>query len=239
VTEPSDRDAALAAEYALGLASGKDAREALKKASADEGFAREVARWRGRFASQLGDIEAVEPPAELWRRIDQATGAANDNVATLRRRIWTWRAATGGMTALAASLGLLLLQQPRQVTPLAPPPAVQKAGAPMVAMLGQGKEMKIVASWEPSSRQLVLAVAADMPSDPDHAHELWVIPQGGKPKSMGTMPAAKQMHMQLADALADLLQQGATIAITVEPRGGSPTGAPTGPIVASGALTKA
>ena len=56
---------------------------------------------------------------------------------------------------------------------------------------------------------------------------------------MGTMPAAKQMHMQLADALADLLQQGATIAITVEPRGGSPTGAPTGPIVASGALTKA
>ena len=47
------------------------------------------------------------------------------------------------------------------------------------------------------------------------------------------------MHMQLADALASLLQQGATIAISVEPPGGSPTGAPTGPVVASGALTKA
>jgi len=46
------------------------------------------------------------------------------------------------------------------------------------------------------------------------------------------------MHMQLADALARLLQQGATIAISVEPPGGSPTGSPTGPVVASGALAK-
>jgi anti-sigma-K factor RskA len=36
-----------------------------------------------------------------------------------------------------------------------------------------------------------------------------------------------------------LLQQGATIAISVEPRGGSPTGAPTGPVIASGSLTPA
>ena len=53
------------------------------------------------------------------------------------------------------------------------------------------------------------------------------------------MPASKQMHMRLADALAELMQQGATIAISVEPPGGSPTGAPTGPVVASGALQSA
>ena len=35
MTEPSDREAALAAEYALGLASGKDAREAAKMASTE------------------------------------------------------------------------------------------------------------------------------------------------------------------------------------------------------------
>jgi anti-sigma-K factor RskA len=66
-----------------------------------------------------------------------------------------------------------------------------------------------------------------------------VIPAGGKPRSLGTMPDRKQMHMKLADTLATLLQQGATIAISVEPRGGSPTGAPTGPVVASGALIAA
>jgi anti-sigma-K factor RskA len=45
--------------------------------------------------------------------------------------------------------------------------------------------------------------------------------------------------MQLADALAELMQEGATVAISVEPRGGSPTGSPTGPVVASGALRSA
>ena len=47
------------------------------------------------------------------------------------------------------------------------------------------------------------------------------------------------MHMRLADTVAKLLQQGATIAISVEPPGGSPTGAPTGPVVASGSLSEA
>lgn len=106
----------------------------------------------------------------------------------------------------------------------------------MVAMLGdQQTEMKVLASWNPDGSQLVLAAADDMPADPAHSHELWIIPAGGKPRSLGTMPGAK-MHMQLADALAQLMREGATIAITVEPPGGSPTGDPTGPMVASGKL---
>jgi len=66
-----------------------------------------------------------------------------------------------------------------------------------------------------------------------------VIPAGGKPRSLGIMGSRKQMHMRLADELATLLQQGATIAVSIEPRGGSPTGKPTGPVVASGALRPA
>jgi anti-sigma-K factor RskA len=96
-----------------------------------------------------------------------------------------------------------------------------------------------MASWDPATRQLVLAVAGDMPADPSHSHELWVIPADGKPRSLGTMAGARQSHKQLADALADLLTQGATIAISVEPPGGSRTGAPTGPVVAAGALSRA
>ncbi len=106
-------------------------------------------------------------------------------------------------------------------------------------MLGDKTAMKVVASWDPAARQLVLGVAGDMPADPKHAHELWVIPPNGKPRSLGTMGSGKQMHMRLAETLATLLQQGATIAISVEPPGGSPTGAPTGPVVASGSLTRA
>jgi anti-sigma-K factor RskA len=66
-----------------------------------------------------------------------------------------------------------------------------------------------------------------------------VIPAGGKPRSLGTMGDSKQMHMRLADAIASLMESGATVAISVEPPGGSPTGSPTGPVIASGSLTRA
>ncbi len=140
------------------------------------------------------------------------------------------------MTALAASLAVFVAVRPSQPIPvvaLSPSP-------PMVAMLNdQQQSAKVVASWDPSTRQLVLAVAGDMPVSAGHSHELWVIPSGGKPRSLGTMPGTKRMHMRLAQSLADLLKEGATVAISLEPQGGSPTGAPTGPVVAAGQLTQA
>jgi anti-sigma-K factor RskA len=234
MTEPTSDQGdpnALAGEHALGLLTGEDRRQAIERAASDPEFARELARWRGRLAPLAETIVPVDPPDGLWPAVESGIDGAN--VVVLRRRVKLWRAATAGMGALAASLALFLVVQSQSVQ------APQPATAPMVAMLGDREAMKVVASWDPGTRQLVLAVPADMPADPAHAHELWVIPPGGEPRSLGTMPAGKQMHMRLADALAELLQQGATIAISVEPPGGSPTGAPTGPMIASGALSRA
>ena len=66
-----------------------------------------------------------------------------------------------------------------------------------------------------------------------------MIPAGGKPRSLGTMAGGKRMHMSVEQALAQLLRAGATIAVSVEPAGGSPTGQPTGPVIASGTLQTA
>jgi len=228
----------LAAEYALGALEGAELEQARALASSDGEFRNEVARWSGRMAPLFEEVEPVAPPDTLWRRIEERLGArpANDNVLVLRRRIGLWRGIAAGAMALAASLAIVLVTQPPQGAAPAGPPA----GPPMVAMLGDRQEpMKVVASWDPGTRQLVLAVPADMPAAPSQAHELWVIPADGKPRSLGTMGDSRMTHMQLADALAQLLQQGATIAISVEPPGGSPTGAPTGPVVAAGALTRA
>lgn len=235
-----DDDPAMAAEYALRLLDPDELVEAERRMASDPRFAEEVARWRGRLAPLGDEIDEVTPPAGLWQRIETAAGAnavANDNVVMLKRRLNRWRALGAGMTAIAASLAAALLLQPEPR--VSPPAAPHLATAPMVAMLGDQSAMKVVASWDPNARQLVLAVAADMPADSAHSYELWVIPAGGEPRSLGTMPDRKEMHMRLADALATLLQQGSTIAISVEPAGGSKTGAPTGPVIASGALRTA
>jgi anti-sigma-K factor RskA len=232
---------ALAAEYVLGLLDGAELDRARRLEGSDPAFATEIARWNGRLASLHGEVDEVAPPARLWNRIDRSIRRdrpVNDNIAALRRTIAVWRSAAAAMTAVAAVLASVLLLQPQ--TTVAPQPAAPRSAAPpMVALVGDDNAAKVVVSWDPSARQLILAVAGDLPRDSRHSHELWVIPSGGKPRSLGTIPAAKQSHRQLADALARLLQQGATIAISIEPPGGSPTGAPTGPVVASGALAPA
>lgn len=242
MTDRDRPDDSLAAEYALGLLTGDALRAAQARCETDEGFAQEVARWRGRLAPLHDEVEPVDLPAALWDRIAAAAGIvspANDNLRQVKRRLVMWRTAAGGMTALAASLAAILLVQPRGGVPPTTPAVERSTQAPMVAMLGDQKSMKVVVSWDPNARQLVLAVPGDLPSDPAHSHQLWVIPADGKPRSLGVMSRDEQTHMKLAEALAALLQQGATIAISVEPPGGSKTGAPTGPVVASGALRTA
>lgn len=238
----NEERAALAAEHALRLLTGEEQRRACALESSDAAFAEDARRWRGRTAALFAEIDPVPPPGEVWERIERATAGKPlySNVAVLQRRVGVWRAATAAMSALAAALAVVLLLEPRSVLTPPRPPVSAPAAPPLVAMLGdEQQQMKVVASWDPGARQLVLAVAGEMPPDPRHSHELWVIPAGGKPRSLGTMGPGRQMHMRLADALAQLLRQGATIAISVEPPGGSPTGAPTGPVLASGALNRA
>ncbi len=231
----------LAAEFAMGLLTDEDHDRALELEQTDPAFRAEVARWSGRFAVFLDEIEPVDAPLESWAAIERQIGSSGrtKNVTALHISLRRWRAATAAMTAIAASLAVfLLVREIPQEPAVAPSPKI--FSAPLVAALsGPQSATRVVASWSSTTRQLVIVVAGAMPSDPNRSDELWVIPPGGKPRSLGLMAANAHMHMQLADALATLLQQGATIAISVEPRGGSPTGAPTGPVVASGALTRA
>ena len=66
--------------------------------------------------------------------------------------------------------------------------------------------------------------------------QLWMIEGKNAPVSMGVIPTGPTVHIELTPALQQKLAQGAVLAISVEPAGGSPTGQPTGPVVATGDL---
>ncbi|MEO5611938.1 MAG: anti-sigma factor [Sphingomicrobium sp.] len=228
----------LAAEFALGVLDGTALARARSLAAADPQFRAEVARWSGRLAPLLDDVTPIAPPARAWSGIDAAIGGSPkpDNVVYLNRRVNLWRGLAAGATALAASLAVVLVTQPPQS--LAPPVAVA-ALAPLAAMLGDDqRDLKLMASYDPASRRLMVAAASDMPTDPGHAHELWMIPADGKPRSLGTMPGPK-MRAELPLPMAKQFREGVTLALSVEPMGGSPTGLPTGPVIASGKLERA
>jgi len=68
------------------------------------------------------------------------------------------------------------------------------------------------------------------------APELWLIPKGAKPMAVGMISGNRPMTLILAPALRNQVGSTAVLAVSVEPPGGSPTGLPTGPVIATGPI---
>ena len=79
-------------------------------------------------------------------------------------------------------------------------------------------------------RSLVLK-PLDVPAiEATRALELWAVPSDGAPRSLGLVSADQGAVIRRAG----LLTGTAAFAVSLEPAGGSPTGAPTGPILSLG-----
>src|SRR5262249_26562029 len=96
------------------------------------------------------------------------------------------------------------------------------------------QQMKEMWSIEaPRNRSELRVLAADnLGLDPARAYELWALPgEGAAPVSLGLMPQTGRGTLQLSEAQRLALSRSRQIAISLEPWGGSPTGAPTGPVM--------
>ncbi|HEX8063898.1 MAG TPA: anti-sigma factor [Allosphingosinicella sp.] len=233
----------LAGEYALGLLEGDERAGAVRLLAADEDFRQRVARWSGRFAPLLGEVESASPPPDLWARVQRAitpgplpvpVGAEGSNVVQLRRKVNLWRGYFAAATALAASLALFLVTRPD-----APAPAPRPPEAPLVAMMSaEDSAAKLVATYDPVRESLIVTPSAGVEPSPGHAHELWLIPADGKPRSMGLFVAGGPRRMAVPAPMLAELKPDVTLALSVEPEGGSPSGSPTGPVIAAGKLAR-
>lgn len=89
-----------------------------------------------------------------------------------------------------------------------------------------------------------LVAAADLPAADAHVPagkvaELWVIASDGATRSLGIRGTREMQAIPVPVNLRGLIQVAATLAVSLEPPGGSPTGLPTGRVIAKGALTRA
>jgi len=224
----------LAAELAMGLLDGEERAEAEALAARDHDFRAAVAGWSGRLAPLLDEVVPAAPPASLWARIEARIAPPPSNVVQLRRKVNLWRGYSLAATAIAASLALVVVTRPAAEPRSAPPQT-------LVAMMqSDAGPARLVATYDPATRRLIVAAAAGMAPAAGHAHELWLIPAaGGKPHPMGIVSAVAPNKMDVPMPMASDVREGATFAISVEPPAGSPTGAPTGPVIARGKLTRA
>lgn len=228
---------ALAAEHALGVLTGAERAEAEVRMARDPVFAAQVDAWRIRLAPLVDGVTPVAPPAGLWERIARCL-PANDNPRAVRR-LRFWRAAAmGGFGLAAASLAAVVVVANRPPTVIQAPPAQPGPllNASLMPQAG-GVQPLFVAAYDPQRKALIVTSLVPPGTDPLHVHQLWLIPGDGKPRSLGMVEPGTSRAMPMPETLDRMVSEGAELAVSVEPPGGStdPQG-PSGPIAARGAL---
>lgn len=222
----TDDDDILAAEFALGLLSDDEAAAAQARARTDAALSLRIAWWRDQLAPLVGEV-ATPAPAGVWQRIEAAL-PGNDNSMTLMQR---WRAAAVAAMAVAAALLIFI-----GVRPDPSPVIVQQPSAQLIAAVsGKGGDAVAVSYNASSGRLLVTPTTLD-PGEGDA--ELWVIPEGDKPYSLGVIDAQAERAIVATPAQRGLIAAGATLAISQEAKGGSTSGAPQGAIIATGKIVR-
>jgi len=202
----SDRDG-LAAEYVLGTLPLTDRLAAERLIAGDSDFAALVDAWRTRLSPLDDEYAEVAAPAHLLPKIE----ARLFPVAERRAR---WRLPFLGTVAAAVALALVLVNWPER-----------HPGLMTAELTGTGQPLIVAASFDPAAKVLTLSRSAGPAADTGKDYELWVIPAGQKPISLGVL-----RDSPLTVPL-EALVAGTTLAVTLEATGGSPTGAPQGPLV--------
>ena len=211
----------LAAEYTLGTLRGGARRRFERVCIASAAARGAVYRWEDHWSALSRTVPPVEPSPQVWvavsRRLFGADATAGSAPRVRRWRAWQL-AAAAGLVAVALIVGLIMRQA-------APP-------LQTLAVLGTDTAHPV---WRLERRlpltALTIEVIGTVPEAVGRSYELWALPRGGAPVSLGLLPAAGSAERTLSERQRTALLAADKVAVSVEPVGGSPTGSPTGPIV--------
>jgi anti-sigma-K factor RskA len=225
-----ESDDLLAAEYVLGVLPADERQQAARRIDTDPAFARLVDRWEVHLSPIGSAYSPVEAPASVKAAIDRQLFSQAPVTRTERPGLWSSLAFWRGL-AVAALAALALYVAVPYIAPSSETPQTM-----MVASLAaEGSDVHYLAVYDARQGEVALShVSGERAAG--HDFELWMIEGSNAPVSMGVIPAGASAHIEIAPEARQKLAAGAVLAVSLEPAGGSPTGQPTGPVVAAGDL---
>lgn len=228
----------LAAEYVLGTLTGR-ARRRFESLMTDSYHVRSaVWHWERQLNPLAQAARSVQPRPHVWEQVLERTGAkaaaqAEREITRVRwfERLGLWRGLSLAATTAAVVLAILLARPPTE--PVAP----QTQQYVAVVNGEQSQPLWLVRVDVQQGRLAIRSINAAAPA-PANAYELWILPAGGAaPRSLGLLPTGTaSVDAELPAELRPLLASAQGLAVSLEPAGGSPTGAPTGPVVYQAAI---
>ena len=204
----------LAAEYVLGTLRGP-ARRRFEAWRAGTPLVQERCRfWEDHLLRLASSLRPMTPPPHVWQGV---SARLNLSQGEPRRsspaRVW----AIAASVLLVASLAALLYWRSIEPGPLT---AVATISSP------EGTSLWEVDIYRASGRMIVHATRPPARAA-DRDFELWALPAGKAPVSLGVLPVAGTVRRALTAAQQQALANAPQVAVTVEALGGSPTGQPT------------
>jgi anti-sigma-K factor RskA len=240
ILTPPERDA-LAGEYVLGLLEGADLVAFARRLESDHAVAASVERWRTHLHPIDASVTPIAPSPGLWPRIEADLGlttqtaarpaavapSAGSRLADWWNSLFVWRGAAlaGALASLLLAVGLFAALDKAQRQPVYVAVLLTEAGIATA----------VVNTF--ADRRVEMVPLQNIAVPPGMALEIWTLwDRAVGPRSVGLIDRARTTPLRL-DQFP--LGRDQLFEITIEPATGSPTGRPTGPIVAKGTTSQA
>ncbi|MGV3489995.1 MAG: anti-sigma factor [Devosia sp.] len=231
-------DQVLVAEYALGLLEGSERAVVAHRIATEPALGADMSMWRQRLSTLDSQFTEVRPPAGVLPKVE--TRLWGDGAEKEARRggwlgWWSSLPVLRGMVLAGhilafGAIGYIFLVPQADPTVLA-----TQLVAAIQAQDGYGIEF-IAVYDEAQGEVRVASLRGD--AVPDQDYELWYIKGDAPAVSMGVLPVNEKREIALDDAARASIEPGTVFAVTLEAKGGSPTGVAQGPIVAVGTATE-
>ncbi len=219
----------LAAEYVLGNLRGAARLRFVTLMRRRPVLHDKVARWEERLFPLMLHAPRVQAPERLWRAIRSRISARGPAPASGLVRGWR----RVGLAGVALALAGLLYLDFRTPLPMLPSPAT------MIAVLnGPRAQPALLVSWtadRPAPQRLRIRVLAHPDMASGTSWQAWIVTaDSATPIQAGLIGGEETQVLALSGAAADALPRAVAIGVTVEPKGGSTTGRPSGPFLLEG-----
>ena len=230
-----------AGEYVLGTLTPAERRELEAAAEQNPVLRHEIARWERQLAGLGLKLQPVAPRPMAWINLSHRVGLPGGTGSSSARNV-IWKAWAGLATAASLVLAFGLYRETSR--PLPEPVVVTErvevpvAAMSYVAVLQVPKSsMYWTVSVTPDRKELAVRAGGQVPAAAANKDaELWWISETG-PVSLGVIPTSGELRRALPPGLK--YSNGGTIAVSLEPMGGSPGPGPTGPVVTTAQVLQA
>lgn len=219
----------LIAEYVLGVLSSAECAQVEAMAAEHPSIRAAIDAWQSHFGCWLDQLPEATPPAHVWQAIEAQLFPANEPAMPKRPGVWRnlgfWRWTSAALAACLLASVVALVQPPRPTAPA------------MLARLEQSDGYTLFAATVQAGGQSVLFVPTKTTTWQERSAQAWLIAGDGKPRSLGLLAANAATALAVPAELAGAFTEGAVLAVSLEPLNGSPTGLPTGPVIAQGKIS--